>query len=102
MISLPNGRLIVAGRRYDPSDSLAFPEISVLTLWSLEPVSGKLTELLSLPSENDLLTGGVPGLAWYDDQLWISYNSSQKLDHSKAQTMIYLAKVKINESLEEN
>lgn len=98
MIALPDGRLVVAGRKYDPSTSLAFPMLSQITLWSLEPVSGKLTELLSLRSGTDLFTCGSPGLVWYDDHLWISYNSSHELDNSRSRTLIYLAKVKLTEA----
>ncbi len=98
MIALPDNRLVVAGRKYDPSTSLAFPKLSQITLWSLEPVSGKLTEMLSIRSGTDLFTCGSPGLVWYDDHLWISYNSSHELDNSKSRTLIYFAKVKLTET----
>ncbi len=98
MIVLPDNRLVVAGRKYDPSTSLAFRKLSQITLWSLEPVSGKLTEMLSLRSGSDLFTCGSPGLVWYDDHLWISYNSSHELNSSKSRTLIYLAKVKLTET----
>ena len=98
MIALPDDRLVVAGRKYDPSTSLAFPKLSQITLWSLEPVTGTLTEMLSLRSGTELSTCGSPGLVWYDDHLWISYNSSHELDNSKSRTLIYLAKVKLTEN----
>jgi hypothetical protein len=98
MLELPDGDLLVAGRQYDYTMSLAFPKLSQITIWLLNPESGKLTELLVLPSGTDLFTCGSPGLAWHDGHVWISYNSSHELDHSKSETAIYLAKVRITEA----
>ena len=95
MIQLPDGRLLVAGRK---TDHTTFPDLSQITLWSLNPESAKFTELLVLRSGTDLFTCGSPGLAWHDGHVWISYNSSHELNHSKSDTVIYLAKVRITEA----
>ncbi len=97
LIALPNHRFVVVGRKYDSRISLAFPKLSQITLWSLEPTTGRLAELLTLRSGDELFSSGSPGLAWHDGHLWISYNSSHELADSKTRTRIYLAKVKITE-----
>lgn len=76
-------------------DHTTFPDLSPITLWSLDPESAKLTELLALPSGTNLFTCGSPGLAWHDGHARISYNSSHELNHSTSETVIYLAKIRI-------
>ncbi|MEX2216022.1 MAG: sialidase family protein [Phycisphaeraceae bacterium] len=79
MIELPDGRLLAVVRLYDKPVRTSVCHIDADT--------GKLTELLKLPSGGDT---SYAGLVWHDDQLWISYYSS----HEK-KTSIYLAKVKV-------
>ncbi|MBF0433389.1 MAG: hypothetical protein HQK83_19080 [Fibrobacteria bacterium] len=82
MILLPDGRFIAAGRYRGTATS----GWGVTALLLLDPVQGKLTHLLSLPSSGD---GSYPGLLWYDGLLWVSYYASHE-----GKTMIYLAKVR--------
>lgn len=79
LISLPDGRIVVATRLYDGSARTSL-------MW-LDPAAGKLTEFLKLPSGGDC---SYPGLVWHDGLLWVSYYSSHE-----GRTSIYLAKVKI-------
>jgi len=79
MIRLPDGRLVAGVRLYDGGARTA--------ITSIDPQTGKLTELLRLPSGGDT---SYPGLVWHDKLLWISYYSSHE-----AKTSIYLAKAKI-------
>ena len=78
MIRLANGQLIAAVRLYDGGARTSLCEI--------EPTTGKLTELLRLPSGGD---SSYPGLVEHDGLLWVSYYSSHE-----GKTNIYLAKVK--------
>ncbi len=79
LISLPDGRIVVATRLYDGGahTSLAW----------LDPADAKLTEFLKLPSGGD---NSYPGLVWHNGLLWVSYYSSHE-----GKTSIYLAKVKL-------
>lgn len=79
LLQLPDGRIIVAGRRYVGG--------AKTELWWLDPASGQLTEILTLPSGGD---NSYPGLVFHDGQLWVSYYSSHE-----GQTSIYLARVKL-------
>ena len=82
MIALPGdagGRLIAVVRLYDKPVRTSVCEIDADT--------GKLTELLKLPSGGDT---SYAGLVWHESELWISYYSS----HEK-KTSIYLARVKV-------
>ena len=79
MIRVPDGRIVAAGRLYDGA-------VRTSLLW-LDPVAGKLTEFLKLPSGGDC---SYPGLAWHEELLWVSYYSSHE-----GKTSIYLAKVRL-------
>lgn len=79
MMQLPNGRFVVAGRAYD--------EKARTELWWLEPQTGELTSMVSLPSGGDT---SYPGLVFNDGLLWVSYYSSHE-----GKTSIYLARVKL-------
>ncbi|MCS7023124.1 MAG: glycoside hydrolase, partial [Gemmataceae bacterium] len=74
MIRLPDGQFIAAVRLYDKKERTS--------LCRLDPVAGKLTEFLPLPSGGDT---SYPGLVVYRDELWISYYSSHE-----GKTNIYL------------
>jgi hypothetical protein len=79
MIQLPDGRIVAAGRLYEPSARTAL-------MW-LDGQGGKLTEFLKLPSGGDT---SYPGLVWHEGILWVSYYSSHE-----GKTSIYLAKVSL-------
>jgi hypothetical protein len=78
MVRLPDGRLVAVVRLYDKRVRTAVCE--------LDAGSGKLTELLALPSGGDT---SYAGLVWHDGLLWISYYASHE-----GKTSIYLAKVR--------
>ncbi|MCS6865046.1 MAG: hypothetical protein NZS48_08280, partial [Gemmata sp.] len=80
MIRLPDGQFIAAVRLYDKNVRTS--------LCRLDPVAGKLTEFLPLPSGGDT---SYPGLVVYRDELWISYYSSHE-----GKTNIYLARMPID------
>ena len=79
MIQSPDGKLIAVVRLYDKPVRTSVCQIDENT--------GKITELLKLPSGGDT---SYAGLVLHDNLLWISYYSS----HEK-KTSIYLAKVKL-------
>lgn len=79
-IQLPDGRFVAACRLHDG-------ETRTSLLW-LEPMSGKLTEFLKLPSGGDC---SYAGLVWHDNLLWVSYYSTHE-----QKTSIYLAKVRLS------
>jgi len=72
-------RLIGACRLYDGGARASVVEI--------DPASGRLKELVKLPSGGDC---SYPGVVWRENQLWISYYSSHE-----GKTMIYFARVEI-------
>ena len=78
MLLLPDGRLMAAVRLYDGT-------VRTSLCW-VDPLAGKLTEVLKLPSGGDT---SYAGLALHDGLLWVSYHSSHE-----GKTAIYLAKVK--------
>ncbi|MGV3774482.1 MAG: sialidase family protein [Verrucomicrobiales bacterium] len=80
LIQLPDGRLIGAVRLYDGGARTAVIEI--------DRKSGKLSELVKLPSGGDC---SYPGLVWHENSLWVSYYSSHQ-----GKTEIYFAEVKLN------
>ena len=80
IIRLNDGRLIAGVRLYDNGARTSIVEINRAT--------GKLTELLKLPSGGDT---SYPGLVFFDNQLWISYYSSHE-----GKTAIYLARVALD------
>jgi hypothetical protein len=79
MVRLPDGRIVAAGRLYEPRERTAL-------LW-LDPTAGTLTEFLSLPSGGDT---SYPGLVLHDGLLWVSYYSSHE-----GKSNIYLARVRL-------
>lgn len=79
LIELPNGQLLAATRLYDGGARTSLS-------W-LDAESGKLVELLRLPSGADT---SYPGLLWHDDVLWVSYYSSHE-----GKSKIYLARVDV-------
>jgi len=79
MIALPDERLVAAVRLYDNPVRTS--------LCNVDPQSGRLHEMLALPSGGDT---SYPGLVWRDGLLWVSYYSSHE-----GKTSIYLAQVKI-------
>ena len=83
MMVLPNGKLLAAVRLYGNDKGLQ----TRTSLCLVDPPSGKLTEVLSLPSGGDT---SYAGMVLFKNVLWISYYSSHE-----GKTSIYLAKVKI-------
>jgi hypothetical protein len=79
MIRLPDGRLFAAVRLYDKPVRTS--------LCGIDPGTGRLTELVKLPSGGDT---SYAGLALHEGLLWISYYSSHE-----GKTNIYLARVKL-------
>jgi hypothetical protein len=78
VIRLPDGRVIAAGRFYEP--------VRTALAW-LDVNGGSITEFLRLPSGGDT---GYAGMVYHDGLLWISYYSSHG-----GKAAIYLAKVTI-------
>ncbi len=79
LLRLPDGRLVAAGRLYDPKPRTAL-------LW-LDETQATLEEFLTLPSGGD---NSYPGLVFDDGLLWVSYYSSHE-----GKAAIYLAKVRL-------
>jgi hypothetical protein len=77
----PDGKLLGAGRIYDP-------ETHTSLFW-IDPKTDQLTECLKLPSGGDT---SYPGLAWQGDLLHMTYYSS----HS-GKAKIYWANVRFGE-----
>ncbi len=80
IIRLKDGRLIAGVRLYDNGARTSIVEINRAT--------GKLTEVLKLPSGGDT---SYPGLVFYENQLWVSYYSSHE-----GKTAIYLSRVSLD------
>ncbi len=85
LLRLPDGRLVAAGRLYEPEPRTAL-------LW-LDETEATLEEIVTLPSGGD---NSYPGLVYYDGLLWVSYYSSHE-----GKAAIYLAKVRLPEKQEE-
>lgn len=77
MIALPDGRILAAVRLYDG-------KVRTSLCW-LDPVAGKLTECLPLPSGGD---SSYAGLVFHDGKLHVSYYSSHE-----GKTAIYFATI---------
>lgn len=77
LLRLDDGRLIAGVRLYDGGARMSIVQIDRET--------GKLTELLKLPSGGDC---SYPGMVWRNNELWVTYYSSHE-----GKTMIYLARV---------
>ena len=102
LLRLPDGRFIVAGRRYTGPWNPAQGQVGGpfrTTLWWLDPVQGKLTEMLRLPSGGDT---SYPGLVWHEDQLWVSYYSGHEQNDSHAHPAIYLARIRFETNRRES
>lgn len=78
-LQLPDGRYVVAGRRY--------PGGAKTQLWWLDPKHAELTEIVTLPSGGDT---SYPGLVFRDNLLSVSYYSSHE-----GKTSIYFAQVEL-------
>lgn len=77
LLRLPDGRLAAAVRLHDG-------RVRTGVCW-LDPDAGRLSEFLSLPSGGDT---SYAGLAWHQQELWVSYYSSHE-----QKTSIYLARL---------
>lgn len=77
MILMPDGRLLAAVRLYDQ-------KVRTSLCW-IDKKSGKLSEVLPLPSGGDT---SYAGIVLHERQVWVSYYSSHE-----GKTSIYLAKV---------
>jgi arylsulfatase len=81
-VQLADGKWIAAGRLFNVGQ----PPATRTAVCELDTAAGQLRPLLLLPSAGD---SSYPGLAWHDDQLWMSYYSSHE-----GKTNIYLARIK--------
>lgn len=79
MIQLPDGRILACTRLHEPTTRTSLSRV--------DPVNGKLTECLALPSGGDT---SYAGMVLHEGQLWVSYYSSHE-----AKTCIYLARVQL-------
>jgi hypothetical protein len=82
-VVLPDGRLIASTRKYKPTVQTI--------LAALDADTGKLTELLALPSGGDT---SYAGLVVHDGKLWVSYYSSHEKKSSIYATSLPLEKLK--------
>lgn len=77
---IPDGSTLAATRLYDAKVRTS--------LCLLDPKSGKLDELLKLPSGGDT---SYAGMVWHDGHLWVSYYSSHE-----SKSAIYFVKIKVS------
>lgn len=97
MIRLPDGRVFAAGRMYTSTtaDGKTISDVRT-SICRLNLQSGKLTELVRLPSSGDT---SYPGLVWHDDHLWVSYYSTHESgeipNNPNCHSAIYIAKVEL-------
>lgn len=82
MIRLPDGRYLAAVRLYDG-------KVRTSLCW-IDTETGRLTEFQALPSGGDT---SYAGLAWHEDQLWVSYYSSHE-----GKSNIYLARLRFDDT----
>ncbi len=83
MTLTPDGRLLGAGRLYEPKQRTS--------LFWVDPTTAKITECLGLPSGGDC---SYPGLVWQDGVLNMSYYSSHE-----GKASIYFARVQVRSAL---
>ncbi len=81
LIELPNGTILVGGRRYQPSVRMS--------LWLVDIEKGSLSEILEFPSGGDT---SYPGMIYTDNKLLASYYSS----HIDSRAKIYFSKVSLS------
>lgn len=85
LLTLPDGRIVAAGRVYvGPQSS----EVPYTELCWLDPKASVLTPFLVFPDNGG--DTGYPGVYWYNNQLWVSYYSN-----TSGPTDIYVAQVSI-------
>ena len=80
VLRLPDGRMIAGGRLYRDKEHRTGVGL-------LDVTSGKLADLIVLPSGGD---NSYPGFVWHGGKLWMSYYSSHE-----GRTSIYLAKIEV-------
>jgi sialidase-1 len=86
MLQIPDGRFIAAARLYAGGVRTALCWVE--PGW-LDPDKAELREFITLPSGGDT---SYAGLAWHDDQLWVSYYSGHEASEQFT-TAIYFAQV---------
>ena len=69
LLTLPDGRIVAAGRMY------AQPNVAYTGLAWVDPTTGTLTPFLKFANTYGTDTG-YPGLYWYNNQLMVSYYST--------------------------
>lgn len=82
LIGLPDGRVIAAGRAYEPKR---------VPLWLVDRERLALEELLVLPSAGFV---GYPGFALHGGELWVAYHSAHETGRYK-ESNLYLARVRV-------
>jgi hypothetical protein len=82
LLSLADGRFLLGGRT-KPAGA-GSPKTALAWLSTDPP---RIEPLLTLPSVHET---GYPGLYWFDDELWMSYYSSES-----GKCAVYLARVKL-------
>jgi autotransporter-associated beta strand protein len=85
LLTLPDGRIVAAGRIYAGSPGNYVPYTQLC--W-LDPKNAILTPFLTFPDNGD--DTGYPGVYWYNNKLWVSYHSSSPGPYS-----IYIARVSL-------
>ena len=71
LLTLPDGRIVAAGRMYAQYN----PDVAYTGLAWVDPTTGTLTPFLKFANTYGTDTG-YPGLYWYNNQLMVSYYSS--------------------------
>ena len=87
LLQIPDGRFVAAVRLYDQ-------RVRTALCW-LDPLTGQLTEFLTLPSGGDT---SYAGLAWHDNHLWVSYYSAHEACEQFT-TAIYFAEVELSNTV---
>ncbi len=87
LLTLPDGRIVAAGRMYAQYN----PDVAYTGLAWVDPMTGTLTPFLNFANTYGTDTG-YPGLHWYNNQLMVSYYSSNPTGPGAD---IFVAQVKI-------